>query len=295
MSAKTKHYTVHFFRVENFATTEKKKVGELWRLFCDEKTRTDSGSAPTVATSPAGYSFEMRELQVHSAVVTGCLALLGSEAPHIRDINGKERRVDTQPGDQFLQKNYFLYFKDTRVLVWQFNIAANHVNNLGLLLTGLTGTKQAVVCNVLVDDGFAFDPSTAAIQYVDLRIQAPKSLAQKAQVAQLDSNKWNIDIFRAMSEAKSSSMVLELCNRKGSSGTLASWVGDMVRKLSASEQTRTLRVRTLEMEEPVDLLVKRIKRRIQVKMNGLYPDRDSVLQELQAAKDDCDDEISRSI
>lgn len=295
MAAKSRHYSVHFFRVENFAKTEQQKVDDLWALFCGEKTRTDSGNTPTVVTSPTGYSFELRELTVHPAVVTGCLALLGSEAPHIRDVNGNERRVDTQPGDQFLQKNYFLYFKDTRVLVWQFNIAANHVNNLGLLLTALTGNQQTVVCNVLIDNAFAFDPSTAAIQYVDLRVQAPKTRAQKAQVAQLDSSKWNIDIFRTMTQAKSSAMALELYNRKGSGGTLASWVGDMVRKLSASEQTKKLRVRTSEMEEPIDLLVKRIKRRIHVQMNGLYPDRDSVLQQLQAAKDECNDEISRSI
>ncbi|NYT64688.1 hypothetical protein H0A58_01740 [Alcaligenaceae bacterium] len=291
----TRQYTAQFFQVNTFTLPDNDKIDAFWNLFTAEKARYDTGGAATIARSPSGYSFELREINLHQGVITGCLALLGSDAPHIRDINGDERKIETQPGDQFLQKNYFIYSKASRLLVWQFNLAANHVNNFGIMLTTLSGNIHTVVCNVLLDDAFGFDPTTAEIQYVDFRVREPRTNAEREQVRQLNPNSWGVDPFETMTRSNSSTFSLVLQTRKASAPKLANWVGDMVEKLWGSGQTRRLRVKVSDATEPLDLLAKRIKRRITVEMNGLYPEPTSVLQQLQEAKDECNDEIERSL
>lgn len=291
---KTKNYAVQFFQVDS-PTLKAKKEDAIWELLFNESNSSSTGKIPTIGRSASGYAFELRELFAHSGVITGCLALLDSEAPHIRDVAGIERKIAVKPGDQFLQKNYFIYYKKQRLLVWQFNLAANHVNNFGIMLSALTANQHTIVCNVLLDDAFGFDPRTAKIQYVDLRVREPSTNAQRLQVEQLDPNSWGVNPFAVMSKSQSSSFSLVLQTRRASTPKLAGWVGDMVEKLWGSSQTRKLRVKVADLEEPIDLLAKRIKARISVKMDGLYPNPKSVLEQLQEAKDLCNDEISRNI
>ena len=289
-----KNYSVHFFQVESFTIQPDQVVNRIWDLLVQEKVRNDSGLSPSISRSPSGYSFELREIKIFNSVITGCLALLGSDAPHIRDANGSERMIQTNPGDQFLQKNYFLYFKEKRLLVWQFNLSANHVNNFGIMLTSLTANTDTIVCNSLLDDAFGFDPKTAAIQYVDLRVRAPKTVAQREQVKQLNPNEWAIDPFESMSKTNSSTFSLTLQTR-GANKSLSKSVSNMIDRLWGSDQTRKLRVKLSDAEEPIDLLAKRIKRKMSVEMLGIYPDPRSVIEQLQAAKDECNEEINRNI
>jgi hypothetical protein len=284
-----KHYTVHFYQIDAFGVADPDVV--IRSLFSGEIQRVSQSNLPTVAKSAAGYDFELRELVEHLGVITGCLALLRSDAPHLRDHQGTERPVQTNPGDLFLEKNYFIYYAQTRVLAWQFNLAANHINNLGLMLTALTGNATTVVCTSIIDTAFAYDPNSE-IEYVDFRVRAPRNQRERAAVQNLRPDDWGTNPFETMAQTNASTMQVVLRTRRQS---LDGRVRRMINALLGSEQTRRLRVKVSDAEEPIDLLAKRIKRRIAVQMNGLYPVPQSVLQELQAAKDDCNDEIARNI
>src|SRR5690606_19410508 len=132
----------------------------IFDLFRSEADRIATGAGSTLAPTASGYKCELRDLTVHPGVVKGCVGLLRPDAPSIREVQGTERPVNANPGEHFLEKNYFLYFKAERVVAWQFNLAANHINNLGVLLTAISAQQHAVSCHVLLDDAFAFSANS---------------------------------------------------------------------------------------------------------------------------------------
>lgn len=286
-------YTAQFFQAECHTMDPATKEDQLLGLFDRAVQRQAAGEPPVLAPTASGYHCELRELTMHPGVVTGCLGLLRPDAPHIRLIDGGERQVAVNPGERFLEKNYFIYHKAGRVISWQYNLAANHINNLGLVLSAISGNEHAVSCHVLLIDDFGFDDN-AQIHLVDFRVRSPKTRAQQEDVERLNPNDWSVNPFKIMSDTDSKSCSIVLTTGRDHS-SLSGNVKSMVRSLLDSSQTRRLRVKMTDVEEPIDLLAKRVKRRIEVEMNGMYPNAQSAWQQLQAAKDDANDEIQRCI
>ncbi|WP_419204208.1 hypothetical protein [Bordetella trematum] len=289
----TRSYTVQFFQAESFTLDEAQKEDHLFQLFATEAERQARDKVSILTATASGYHCELRELTVFPGVVQGCLGLLRPDAPHIREVNGAERVIEVDPGERFLEKNYFLYFKQGRIIAWQYNLAANHITNLGLILGALTGGEHAVSCHVLLDDDFAFDPN-AEIHLVDLRVRSPKTRAQQEDVARLNPNQWGVNPFQVMTDTSSKSLALVLTTGRDR-GNMGGPVKTMIRELLNSTQTRRLRVKMGDAQEPIDLLARRVKRRVEIEMNGMYPNPASAWQQLQVAKDDANDEIQRCI
>lgn len=288
-----RQYMAQFFQIDCATIEESKKEDFVYNLFALEIDRFQNKIGNTLSPTPSGYQCELRDLTQHAGVIMGCVGLLRPDAPSIREVHGTERQVDANPGEHFLEKNYFLYFKSGRILAWQFNLLANHVNNLSTLLTSISGQKQTITCNVLLDDAFAFD-NNAEIQLVDFRVRTPKTQIQKQAVEQLNPNSWKINPFRVMAETDANSLSLTLSTGRKNSN-LSGGLAGMVKGLLDSPQTRRLKIKMGDAEEPIDLLARRVKRKIHVQMDGRYANPKSAWEALQAAKDDADVEIKRCI
>lgn len=289
---KQRQYMAHFFQIDSATVAEDKKEDYFFDLFCDEAARIAGGQGSTLTPTASGYQCELRDLTIHKEVVLGCVGLLRPDAPSIREVRGTERQVTANPGEHFLEKNYFIYYKASRVIAWQFNLAANHINNLAALLTALSGQTHAISCHALIDDAFAFGPNVE-IQLVDFRVRMPKTVIQQQDVSRLNPERWGLNPFKTMADtnAKSLAIVLSTGREKSNLGGIEG----MVRGLLDSSQTRRLRVKMSDAEEPIDLLARRVRRKFYVQMDGRYANAKSAWQGLQDAKDDAKYEIARCI
>ena len=152
-----KNLRVFFYSLHALGDDGLTEADYLWSLF----TNTDlyrGGVSRVEAVSPStGKSCELREVGVVGNVVKGCLALLREDVPTLRRQDGNEAPLPISRGDRLIEKNYFLYFRDARLLVWQFNLAANHVANMALMLTTLGGMNRAVSYSHEIKNVFALE------------------------------------------------------------------------------------------------------------------------------------------
>jgi len=257
----------------------------IWGIFTNPANFTN-GVSVLQATSPTtAKPCEFRNVNVVGNVVKGTLALLRDDAPNVRQLDGNETTIPLQQGETLLEKNYFLYFKDTRLLVWHFNLAANHVGNLTLLLTALGANAKIVSYEYKVKDVFAMTPDTD-IEYVELKLSTPNKKYEKEEVANLDPTDWGIDPFKIMSNSGARQLSITLTNRREEG--LLGGISRMARDLAGVEVTKTLRVKVDGATEPIDLLSERFTYKETVEFVGHYPDPVRVFEALQAAKDKYD-------
>lgn len=283
-----KHLRAHFFTLSAFGGDGNvSEVDYLWGLFTNPDLYVNCVSRVQATSNHTNRSCELREVQQVGNVVRGCLALLRDDRPSVRRVDGTEIPLPLDADDALLEKNYFLYYRDAKLLVWQFNLAANHVASMGLMLSTLGGMNRVVSYTHCIKDAFALDPNLT-IEYVDVKIAAPKTKAERAEVAQLDPTDWGLNPFKTMTDTGSSS--LEIVMRNGSLVGLVPAVRRFATDLTGVSLTRKLKVKVDGAAEPVDMLAQRFTYRVSMQCADNTPSADELLQALQQAKDLYDDE-----
>lgn len=241
------------------------------------------GVSITQGVSPStGHHFELREIEHEGPdIVKGCLAMLRVDAPNVRKTTGREALIPLEEGETLLEKNYFLYYKNKRLLVWQFNLAANHVSNLTQMICSLTGGQKVIGYNYLIKDLFAMQADTE-IEYCELRVSLPRKKSEKHEVANLDPTEWGVNPFQIMADSGARQLAITMSNRS-EDGLLGS-VSKMARDLVGLNVTKTLKVKVDGAKEPIDLLAERFTYKEVVDFVGHYPDPNKIVLALKEAK-----------
>lgn len=277
-----KNLRVFFYSLNALGDDEVSEVDYLWSLF----TNTDlyrGGVSRVEAVSPStGKSCELRDVSVVGNVVKGCLALLREDVPTLRRQDGNEAPLPIANGDRLIEKNYFLYFRESRLLLWQFNLAANHVANMALMLTTLGGMTRAVSYSHVIKSLFALEQDQV-IEYVDLKIGAPRKKAQRLEVEQLDPTNWGLNPFKVLADTGSRQLEIMMQNRTEDGLTGA--VRNLVRDLTGLSVTRKLKVKVDGATEPIDMLAERFTYKIPMQCLGVTATAAEIFQALQQAKD----------
>ncbi len=278
-----KNVNVYFYELSVADQDEEFDQGQFIAAAFSNQALYMDGVSVMQGTSPStGHHFELREIQHEGQdIVKGCLAMLRIDAPNVRKATGKEALIPLEEGETLLEKNYFLYFKSKRLLVWQFNLAANHVSNLTLMISNLTGGQKIVGYQYLIKDLFAMQPDTE-IEYCELRISQPRKKSEKHEVANLDPTEWGINPFEIMASSGARQLAITLTNRT-EDGLLGS-VAKMARDLVGVNVTKTLRVKVDGAKEPIDLLAERFTYKEVVDFVGHYPDPNKIILALKEAK-----------
>lgn len=283
-----KHLRAYFFNLSAFgAEGDLGEVDYLWDLFTNPARYTNSVSNAQALNTQTNRSCELREVVTVGNVVKGCLALLREEKPSVRRNDGTEIPLPVNAGDTLLEKNYFLYFKQSKLLVWQFNLVANHIANMALMLSTLGGMNRVVSYTHCIKNAFALDPDQT-IEYVDLRIRAPRNKQERNEVEQLDPTNWGINPFKTLADTGSRS--LEIVMRNGSQQGLLPGIRRLADDLTGATLTRKLKVKVDGAAEPIDMLAERFTYRVSMQCADNTPSADELLQALQQAKDLYDDE-----
>ncbi len=225
-------------------------------------------------------TIDTREYQVrdfarvpNSQVWTGVFGRRRDDAPHKVDSADQESSLNLQPTDRLLEKCHFIYKADKDVLVWQVNSDVGYVSRfstyLGLLLnlpcsidpiTGTDGLQRAL---------------TGQIKMLECKVARP-------QIQSTNSPVWGQKTVDLLKHVNGANIKIKVSAGRGS---LGGYVKNVIQHLNGDPYTKTLKIRIEGDEEPIDLLLDRVVSRIEVTLNGHYPDTQAVLAALDKAFD----------
>jgi hypothetical protein len=277
-----KNLRVFFYHLNAIGGDGLNEVDHLWSLFTNLNLYRDGVSCVEAVSPNTGKSCELRDVSTVGNVVKGCLALLREDLPTLRRLDGNEAPLPIANGDRLIEKNYFLYFRESRLLIWQFNLAANHVANMALMLTTLGGMTRSISYSHVIKDLFSLEPDQV-IEYVDLKIGAPRKKSQRLEVEQLDPTNWGLNPFKVLSDTGSRQLEIMMQNKKEDG--LTGNVRNLVRDLTGLSVTRKLKVKVDGASEPIDMLAERFTYKIAMQCLGSTATAVEIHQALQQAKD----------
>lgn len=223
-------------------------------------------------------TLELREFSSLNAgtVFRGVLATLRNDAPHIRESTGSERPIALQANEHLIEKNHFLYFTAQELLVWQVNGQGSHVVRFERYLTHCAGFA-VVFADIIAATALA-RLQKGVVKRVEMRLARPKNALAVAP------NDWGGDAMRLLSSSGGGSISIAVSTRIKGQGLLPA-IKEALHRLLDQDETKSLKVRLVGETDLIDLFAERLKEKIEVLMNGLYPAPASIFAELQIARD----------
>jgi len=270
-----KSFGVRFYTANSSTDAPNTIVADTLQTLYDKSQRE---GMPHQICGEDGCRYEIRELQSlgDGASFRGVLAVVRDDAPHIRAEDGAEREIPLTEQEGILEKNYFLFFRKHRLLVWQVNGRASHVMRFERYLSSLS--PHTITFDHVIDRN-ALDRLRSGVV---TRIQVRVALSRSAQA--YDPRVWEGSAFQMMAGAGASTMQFELSTGRKKIG-LKTTVKDAIHRLLNRAETRSIKIKTDGQQEFIDLVTDCITDRIHVSMIGLYPDPTDVFAQLAAAKD----------
>jgi len=270
-----KSFGVRFYTANSSTDAPSTIVADTLQILYDKSQRE---GMPHQIQGEDGCRYEIRELQPlgGGASFRGVLAVVRDDAPHIRAADGAEREIHLEDQEGVLEKNYFLFFRKHRLLVWQVNGRASHVMRFERYLSSLS--PHSIAFDHVIDRNAMDRLRSGAIT----RIRVQVAMSKNAQA--YDPHVWEGGIFQTMAGAGASTMQFELSTGRKKTGLTAA-VKDAIHRLLDRAETRSIKVRMDGQQEFIDLVADCVTDKIQVNMIGLYPDPTDVFAQLAAAKD----------
>lgn len=204
------------------------------------------------------------------------------DLPHAGTPDGVERELHLDAEEKTIERNFFLYFQNRKLLVWQENRRASSAASFGRYLTTVLGetiafspvmtpeaTRQLILGN--------YRPK--AIQFSVARPLNPEMYANAGEANQV------LRIIAGLNGMTGSFRIS--ANAPGIRGRFLNAVSalGLGQQLVASGQASAVRIEMEGLAHPIDLISDRLKDKIHVDMAGRYPYGPSVYHELQVVKD----------
>ncbi|WP_054285941.1 DUF6731 family protein [Gulbenkiania mobilis] len=226
------------------------------------------------------------ELVVQSAG-TGCYKgiikkFCRDPLPHAGKPKAQERELEIEDDESTIERSHFLYYKSHHLLIWQENKAFGQVACLSSLLSDLLG--HTVVFNPVL--------TTEATLQILLEQHKPKviefSVAAPSNPALYDSKDYSERMLKMMHDLGAMSGSFRVsANAQGMKGRFldAQNTLTLANNLIKSGKATKVRLELEDISHPVDLLVDRLRDKIEVEMLGRYPVEVNVYEKLAKVKD----------
>ncbi|RJX32327.1 MAG: hypothetical protein C4516_04310 [Oxalobacter sp.] len=267
-----KNYGVRFY-AGNFGN-DAAKVSQI--LSGIEARIRDGASSPQFHEQEVVY--ELRDFISfnNGAAYRGVFAVLRDDAPNIRQANGEERPIALGENERLIEKNHFLFFRANELLVWQVNSRGSHVRRFERFLSN--ASDSTVTLDDVLNKASLDRLNRGIVKRIRIRVGKPRNAVQ------IDPHNWEDATFSMLNGVNGSSLTLEVSTRRKQQG-LSDNVKEAVHRLLDRGETKSLQVKLLGEQEPIDLFADCIKDSVSVEMNGLYPIPESMFAALGAAKD----------
>jgi hypothetical protein len=220
-----------------------------------------------------GEHFQVRNLLHVGRLWRGCFARLRDEAPHVIDATNVERELDLDIGDRLLEKTFFLYYEDTDILVFQMSRNVGYLSRFAHYWARLLGV-------VYVD----FPPVIDANRLQEILNSGVREINFTYARAIGDhpgAPRWTQRAMEMLRPVHGATGKFTLRAPKGN--VLGGTIGDLVRWAANGGEVQKAKVLLQDERDPIDLFLEPIKVRIEVRLNGSYPDEGSAIEQLAEA------------
>jgi hypothetical protein len=271
-----KTYLVRFYALSTIVPEGERPYG-IQDLFRDLARAAAAAGGLCPPTSDGTLTYEVRDFRAvnNGAVILGVFAVLRDDAPHIRGQDRTERAIPLADDEGLIEKNHFIFYAATGLLVYQVNHRANHPMRFEQYLTDLSGLHHAVVFgDILTRDAWK-KLSKGLVKKVEVTIDVPKDPSA------FDPDDFTGPTLRTMERAGAHKAMVTLSAARGD--TMSAWIREQLLRLKGGSHIDRLQVRLDGEEHPLDLLANTVRDRIEVVMNGRYPDTPQTFTELERA------------
>ncbi|WP_374658739.1 DUF6731 family protein [Inhella sp.] len=270
----TKSYAVRFANSNIGANLDQtQQLRDVLNEVVARRGRAEQRGHHLSAVPMEGEHFQVRNLVQVGRCWRGAFARLRDEAPHVIGLTDVEREIDLEDGERVLEKTFFLYYEDTDILVFQMS------RNVGYL------TRFALYWSRLLEGIYVdFPPAVNASRLEEILhsgIREVNFTYARTPGEQVDGPRWTqraMDMLRPVHGA-----VGKFTLRAPRGEILGGHIGDLVRWASRGGDVRRAKVLLQDEQDPIDLFVEPIKVRIDVELNGRYPDERSAVEQLGEA------------
>lgn len=253
----TRKCSFHAFKVSALGIDQNLANNAIWNALTNPSTYTSGVSNLTSTHFASGYKVEIRDFSNDGNIAIGCLAKRREDSPSIRNPDGTEVLRPLRAGQSYLEKNYFLYDKRSEVLLWQFNLSGNSYSAFATMLTALTGSQQAFICQPIVNRQ-EMDFNSIEIEYVDFAVIMPKRKGEKSNLLNQNPTDWGrLNPYETMENLGANKFSGKFSAKRNQ--TLNERLGRFVTTLSSQPSLRKLKVKLEDCEEPIDVLASRFK------------------------------------
>lgn len=277
----TKIYTVEFHVGQVGADGNAGRVSNLLQ-------QISQGDAHTVFHRNE-MTYEIRELRSHNhnASYSGVLAKFRTEDfPHVGEPGGPEHQLNVGENEGLIEKNYFLYFRQNELLVWQRNRQGCSSSRLAECLSDVA--NETVVFNPVYQPQAVRRLMRAGVRPLALEF----SIARPTNPELFPNNQWSNSLMRIMNEAGGARFFMRITSDQRSADqerrSLSNRLKAAARELVDMEGVKVLRFKVDDggIEHPLDLIEDRISSRQEVEMEGRYPNPHSMYAALRNARED---------
>ena len=220
-----------------------------------------------------GEHFQIRSLVRIGRFWRGSFARLRDEAPHIIGATNVEREIDLEVGDRLLEKSFFLYYEESDVLVFQMSRNVGYLTRFAHYWSRLLNSVY-VDFPPIIDQARIQEILTSGIKEINFTY----SCAPGANDAGPSWTQRAMEMLRPVHGAKA-----KFSLRAPRGGLLGGTIGDLVRWAARGGEVERAKVYLQDEKDPIDLFLDPIKVRIEVRMNGRYPDERSAIEQLGEA------------
>lgn len=200
--------------------------------------------------------------------------------------DGKEADVELLPGHGLVEKNYFVYFPETNLIIYQRNSAGSHYAKLQNYIQLLSGEKAISLEPILTRDSYeSILTNQNAARRVEFSISKPKDPS-------LYGDKWSRKAINLVEEAGGiSARFIIGVGRQKTTTLLPQAVVDVV-NFSRLGLAKTAKIKLQGVDEPIDLIADRVIEKITVKLDSKsHIDPVDMYTELYNSKDRREEEL----
>lgn len=264
------------------------------------------GSASTVsealaqllkATTPhtvegSEYAYIVRSLEELPYGFRGVICKLRlSDIPHKGSLSGTEEELALASNEGLIEKNYFIFYSDHQLLVFQDNFHGTSMAMFSHFLT--TFVKAATTFNPVIraETLSRLMAGDTEVRKIDL------SIARPTNPDLFPKDDFSVELLRLLQSSDAARISVKLtANGPGMRGnTLYNNVKNSLRSLVESNSVKKAQV---EVESdgrimPIDLVADRLYSRQIVEMKGRYPYPPLMFQALETARSEMSDELAQ--
>lgn len=230
------------------------------------------------------HVFDVRRILPHSAgYISGEFVKFRREVlPNVGALTRDERELDIQSDEYLVEKNYFLYEMDRRLLVYQKNGHAGSVLNFEQYLTRAFGKGKIGFHPVLQPD-----PMKRLLRGEAMPRKLHLSAARPTN-PELIQTSWGKAAMELLSSSGGIGFSLQLRADGYSKKEDRYLMSDIKRAVAELVECGAAKTAKIEIEEdgfshPIDLIADRLISIQKVEMGGRYPLRSSIIPALEAA------------